>query len=73
LAQAANGILPPFKLYQSPNGPVIGTITRGQTLTLLYERREVNGLIWINVMDGEGRIGWIPEIYLKPITATPAP
>ncbi|MBI3162263.1 MAG: SH3 domain-containing protein, partial [Chloroflexi bacterium] len=71
LVQAANGTLPPFKIYQSPNGPIIGTITHGQTLILLYERREVDGLIWLNVMDGEGRIGWIPEIYLNQVTATP--
>ncbi|MDD2921461.1 MAG: DUF389 domain-containing protein [Anaerolineales bacterium] len=71
LVQAANGTLPPLKLYQSPGGPVIGAISRGQTLTLLYERREVNGLIWLNVIDGEGRVGWIPEMYLNQVTATP--
>ncbi|MCJ7434200.1 MAG: DUF389 domain-containing protein [Anaerolineales bacterium] len=71
LVQVSNGILPPFKLYQSPNGPVIGKIIRGQTLTLLYDKQDVNGLIWLNVMDSEGRVGWVPEMYLHPITATP--
>ena len=71
LVQVTSGIIPPIKLYQSPGGPVIGQILRGQVLTLLYDRKEVNGLIWVNVMDNERRIGWVPEIYLYPITATP--
>ena len=71
LVQAANGALPPLKLYQSPGGPVIGQALRKQTLVLLYERLELNGLIWVNVMDSEGRIGWVPEMYLYLITATP--
>ncbi|MDP1713120.1 MAG: SH3 domain-containing protein [Anaerolineales bacterium] len=71
LVQTANGTLPPLKLYQSPGGPVIGQILRKQTLVLLYERLELNGLIWVNVMDSEGRIGWVPEMYLYFITATP--
>jgi len=70
---AVIGTLPPFRLYQEPGGPVIGIIARGQTLTLLYERREVNGLIWVNVIDGEGRLGWVPEVYVTQVTLTPAP
>jgi len=71
LVQALNGTLPALRLYQSPGGPVIGQITRGQTLTLLYDRVELDGLIWVNVMDKDGRVGWVPETYLTVITATP--
>jgi len=71
LVQASSGTLPPLKLYQEPGGPVIGNINRDQTLTLLYEREELNGLVWVNVMDNEGRVGWVPEAYLNPVTATP--
>lgn len=63
--------VPQLQLYQSPGGPVIGQIRVGQTLTLLYERQEVNGLVWVQVRDEEGRIGWIPEAYLTQITPTP--
>lgn len=71
LVQVANGTLPPLSLYQAPGGPVIGQIRRGQILYLLGERQEFNSIIWLKVMDREGRVGWIPELYLYPITATP--
>ena len=64
--------LPRLQLYQSPNGPVIGQIRSGQVLTLLYGNQDLAGLIWVEVMDSEGRVGWIPEIYLNSITATPS-
>ncbi len=72
LAQALNVALPRLQLYQTPGGPAIGQIRPGQGLTLLYGRQAVGGLVWVEVRDAEGRIGWIPEIYLKVITATPA-
>ncbi len=70
-AQALNTLLPRMQLYQSPAGPVIGQIRQGQGLTLLYGRQEVSGLVWVEVTDADGRVGWIPEIYLKLVTATP--
>lgn len=72
LGQAISTGLPRLQLYQSPNGPVIGQIRPGQGLTLLYGKQDENGLIWIEVMDSDGRIGWIPEIYLRVVTATPS-
>ena len=30
----------------------------------------VNRLIWVEVLDSDGRIGWIPAIYLTIITPT---
>jgi hypothetical protein len=65
--------IPPLHLYQAPGGPVIGQIRAGQILTQFYGRQELDGLIWVEVMDAEGRVGWIPETYLRLITATPGP
>jgi uncharacterized hydrophobic protein (TIGR00271 family) len=65
--------LPALQLYQSPGGPVIGQLLPGQLLTILYGRQEYNGLIWVEARDSEGRVGWIPEIYLMKITQTPTP
>jgi len=62
--------IPPLSLYQSPGGPVIGQLRIGQALTILYDRKDEGGIFWIMVMDGEGRIGWIPEIYLQIIVPT---
>jgi hypothetical protein len=73
LAQALNATPPKLQLYQSPNGPVIGQLRAKQPLIVLYGRQVVNGLAWIEVMDSEGRIGWIPEIYLQIVTVTPTP
>ena len=72
LVQFFNTSLVRLQLYQSPNGPVIGQIRSGQVLTLLYGREELGGLIWVEVMDIEGRVGWVPEIYLRVATATPS-
>ncbi len=72
MGQIISTELPPLQLYQSPDGPVIGQIHPGQVLTLLYGHQESSGLVWIEVMDSEGRTGWIPEIYLRVVTATPS-
>lgn len=63
--------LPEMVLYQQPGGPIIGTIEVGQPITILYGRREYNGLIWVEILDAEGRVGWIPEIYMTRETPTP--
>jgi uncharacterized hydrophobic protein (TIGR00271 family) len=72
-AQVVSTGLPPLRLYQSPGGPVIGQIQTGQWLTILYGRQEYGGYIWVEVMDEEGRIGWLPEIYLSVPTMPPTP
>jgi hypothetical protein len=66
--------LPPLKLYQSPGGPVIGQLRVGQWLTVLYGRQEYEGITWVEVMDEDGRIGWLPELYLLLLSIpTPTP
>ncbi|MEP0806382.1 MAG: SH3 domain-containing protein [Chloroflexota bacterium] len=68
-----NTQLPLMRLYQTPGGPVIGLLHSGQVLTLLYGRQEIGGLVWVEVRDDEGRVGWLPETYLSLVTATPSP
>lgn len=68
--QILNQTLPRLQLYQSPGGPVIGQIIYGQKLTLLYGQQTFGGLVWVEVMDNDGRIGWIPEIYIKVVVPT---
>jgi uncharacterized hydrophobic protein (TIGR00271 family) len=63
--------LPLLQLYQSPGGPVIGKLRAGQWIEKLYQEQTFNGLIWVQVMDSDGRIGWIPKSYIAPATSTP--
>jgi len=62
--------LPQMMIYQSPGGPVIGTLKLGQALTVLYRTEFLNGLLWVEVIDAEGRLGWVPGVYLRTVTPT---
>jgi uncharacterized hydrophobic protein (TIGR00271 family) len=73
VAKVMRTALPALQLYQFPGGPVIGQLLPGQVLKVLYGRQEYNGLVWIEVMDQDGRNGWIPEVYLVQVTLTPVP
>jgi len=71
-AQVLNAFLPGLQLRQWPGGPAIGPFLRERsTLTVLYGYEIVNGLVWVEVRDSEGRVGWVPQIYLLSITLTP--
>ncbi len=63
--------LPAMSIHQTPGGPVIGTLIPGQMLTILYGSEIVNGMQWIEVLDGDGRHGWVLAVYLHQITLTP--
>jgi hypothetical protein len=58
-------------LLQSPGGPSIGRLRNGDYITVLYGNDVSDGLVWIQVMDKDGRIGWIPQINLSIVTVTP--
>ena len=58
-------------LRQFPEGPVIGFLREGDPLIVLYGSRLVNGIQWVEVQDAEGRVGWLPEVYLAIVTLTP--
>ncbi len=58
-------------LRQSPGGPVIGTLSPNAAFTVLYGQVVQDGLVWVQVQDPEGRVGWVPQIYLTVITLTP--
>jgi uncharacterized hydrophobic protein (TIGR00271 family) len=69
--EVAFHVFPGPRLRQSPNGPVVATLVLGEPLTILYGVQVANGVVWVEVMDSAGRVGWIPEIYL--IIFTPVP
>jgi hypothetical protein len=43
----------------------------GSKITVLYGIEIVNGLVWVEVQDAEGRLGWIPQIYVLTVTPNP--
>ena len=61
-----------LRLYQSPGGPAIRRIYTGDVLSLLYAKQELNGVVWVQVMDNAGIVGWVPEIYLQLVTPPPS-
>ena len=65
--------IPAMQLYQTPGGPVIGTIRSGQWLLILYRTQVFESLVWVEVQDEQGRVGWVPEIYIKQPTPTATP
>ena len=66
------GIPPYNNLYQEPGGPVIATLQINSALTVLNETAIYEGLVWVRVIDEEGRIGWFPQRYLEFPTPTPS-
>ena len=54
-----------------PEGPEIGWLRNGDKVSVLYGYEILNGWVWIEVQDGEGRIGWIPQFMTALITETP--
>ncbi|MGD8455798.1 MAG: DUF389 domain-containing protein [Anaerolineales bacterium] len=54
-----------------PEGPAIGWLRQGDQVRVLYGYEIVNGWVWIEVQDVEGRIGWLPQYLTRLITETP--
>jgi hypothetical protein len=59
-------------LVQTPGGPSIGKLRTGDYITVLYGSQVLDGLVWLQVMDSDGRIGWIPQINVSVVTLTPS-
>jgi len=58
-------------LREFPNGPAIAHLEPGTQLLMLYGYQIVDGWVWIEVLDPDGRQGWIPQFYTQVITLTP--
>jgi hypothetical protein len=71
LARLMRAPFPALELVQFPGGPVIATLRSNQVLIVLYGRQEYDGLIYVQVADEDGRIGWVPEIFIFFFTPTP--
>jgi uncharacterized hydrophobic protein (TIGR00271 family) len=73
MAQIPRNAVRTLDLVQQPGGPAIGRISPGDFITVLYGIRVHNGLVWWEVMDEDGRIGWLPQVEMMVVTYTPSP
>ncbi|GAB4503930.1 MAG: hypothetical protein Fur0043_09230 [Anaerolineales bacterium] len=73
LAQIPLNLGKSLDLLQQPGGPSIGKVDPGDFVRVLYASQVFDGLVWLQVMDADGRIGWLPQIYLLELTLTPMP
>jgi len=67
-----SGVPPYYNLFQEPGGPVIAQLAINERLYDLNETTTYDGLVWVKVMDEDGRIGWFPQKYLLYPTPTPS-
>ena len=52
-------------LRTSPGGASIAYLPRGSQLTILYGYQIVDGWVWVEVQDAQGRVGWLPLFYIS--------
>jgi uncharacterized hydrophobic protein (TIGR00271 family) len=65
------GVPPYYYLYQEPGGPVIASLRLNSTILDLNETQVFEGIIYVFVQDDEGRIGWLPQMYIQYPTSVP--
>lgn len=53
------------------NRPIIGRVSNGSYITVQYGQEIVDGLVWVEIKDQEGRLGWLPQICMDIVTLTP--
>lgn len=73
LGEIVTAHLPGLLIYQSPGGPIIGLLVPGQKITILYRSLIFNGLLWLEIQDDSGRIGWVPSLYVHTLVPTATP
>jgi len=73
LAQVINTNGRTIDILQTPGGPSIGKLRAGDRIMILYQTDVFDGLVWLQIMDKDGRIGWIPQINISVVTSTPVP
>ena len=71
LAQIPRNAVRTLDLVQEPGGPSIGRIRPGDFVTVLYETEVYDGLVWWQVVDVDGRLGWLPQVEMLVVTYTP--
>jgi uncharacterized hydrophobic protein (TIGR00271 family) len=51
-------------LFDAPTGAVIGSLPESSPIYLLYQRKIINGLEWLEIISNDNRVGWVPAEYV---------
>ncbi len=51
--------------------PIIGRLNNGSYVTIQYGQRIIEGLVWVEIKDQDGRLGWLPQVCMQTLTPTP--
>lgn len=62
-----------FQLRQQPGytSPIIGRVRNRDLITVLYDETTRSGLVWVEIMDEDQRVAWLPKACMQLVTLTP--
>ncbi len=52
-------------VYDSPQGKIITSLAEGWPIQILYRREIVKGYEWLEIRQLDGKVGWVPAIYVS--------
>ena len=67
-AQLLNTYQTGIYLSLEPGGAEVGFLEKGSEVHILYGYEIFDGWVWVDVIDTQGRTGWIPLFYLATVT-----
>jgi uncharacterized hydrophobic protein (TIGR00271 family) len=51
-------------LYDAPAGAIIGSISEGSPIHILYRREIINGQRWVEIRRSDDRVGWVRTEFI---------
>ncbi len=51
-------------LFDAPAGAIIGSLSEGSPIHILYRREIINGQAWLEIRGADDRVGWVPAKYV---------
>ena len=61
------------RIRQEPGGETIGFLANNELVIVLSETQQKDGISWVRIQTMRGVRGWIVQLLLLNVTATPAP
>jgi uncharacterized hydrophobic protein (TIGR00271 family) len=51
-------------VFDAPAGMVIGSLSNGASIHILYQREIVNNQEWLEILRPNNQVGWVPAVYV---------